>query len=69
MEPVILLLFALCLGSGAVSGRYNWAAALNMVTGAALVLAMLVAEVPARWILLAALALGAETAFAGRKTR
>lgn len=69
MNTVILLLVLLCVCSGSFAGRHSWAAVLNMLAGAALVLAMLAAEVPSRWLVLTALALCAETAFAERGTR
>lgn len=61
-------LVLLCLGSALLAGRHGWAAALNMLLGTVLVLAMLAVGRPVRELLLVALTLCAAAAFAGRGT-
>lgn len=66
MTPVCILLAALALGSAVLTRRFAWAAVLNMLAGAALVLALLAAGTSAQGLILAALGLCAVTLLCGR---
>ena len=66
MNPLIVVLALVCGGCAVLSRRFAWAVKLNMLSGAALVLALLAAGASGQTLILTALALCAVTLLCGR---